>query len=68
MSETVVVAIIALIGTALGAYSGSKLTAHRLDRLEKKVELHNNAVERLFIAEGNIREIQHEIRDLKKGP
>ena len=41
------------------------LTLYRIDQLEKKVELHNNAVERLFIAEGNIKELQHEVRDLK---
>lgn len=39
----------------------TKLTLYRIDQLEKKVELHNNAVERLFIAEGKISELQHEM-------
>ncbi len=39
----------------------TKLTLYRIDQLEKKVELHNNAVERLYIAEGKINEIQHEM-------
>lgn len=44
----------------------TKLTLYRIDQLEKKVELHNNAVERLYIAEGNIKELQHEVRDIKE--
>ena len=41
------------------------LTLYRIDQLERKVELHNNAVERLFIAEGAIKELQHEMVDTK---
>ncbi len=70
MSETIIVAAMSLLGTLIGAFAGiyatAKLTAFRLEQLEKKVDLHNNAVERLFIAEGNIKEMQHEINDLKE--
>jgi hypothetical protein len=55
MSESIVVALIALLGTLGGTFGGiltaSKLTNYRIEQLEKKVELHNNAVERLYIVE-----------------
>lgn len=65
----IVVGILSLVGTLLGSLFGilaaNKLVNYRLEQLEKKVDLHNNAVERLFIAEGNITELQHDVRDLK---
>ena len=69
MSE-IIVAILSLVGTLLGSLFGilaaNKLVNYRLQQLEKKVDLHNNAVERLYIAEGQIVELQHEVRDLKE--
>lgn len=63
MTETVIVAILSLIGTLGGSYFAQKkssaLIAYRLEQLEKKVELHNNAVERLYEVEKN-QEIQEE--------
>lgn len=71
MSGEMIIALMSGIGTCLGSLGGilaaNKLVEYRLKQLEKKVELHNNAVERLFVAEGNIKELQHEIIDLKKG-
>lgn len=47
--------LITFLGTAIGTCGGiiasSKLTTYRLEQLEKKVELHNNAVERLYKVE-----------------
>lgn len=69
MSETMFVALLSLLGTLLGSLAGilaaNKLVNYRLKQLEKKVELHNNAVERLYKAEGALQEVQHEINDLK---
>lgn len=69
MNSEIWVAILSLVGTLLGSLFGilaaNKLVNYRLQQLEKKVDLHNNAVERLFIAEGEIKELQHEIKDLK---
>lgn len=42
------------------------LTVYRIDQLEKKVEKHNSVVERTYILEGAVTELQHEVRDLKK--
>lgn len=69
MTSEVLIAILSLLGTLLGSLFGilaaNKLVNYRLQQLERKVELHNNAVERLFIAEGNIKELQHEMKELK---
>ncbi len=55
MSESIVVALLALLGTLGGTFGGiltaNKLTNYRIEQLEKKVEIHNNAVERLYIVE-----------------
>ena len=63
------IAILSFAGTCIGTIGGiivsNKLISYRLEQLEKKVNLHNNAVERLFRAEGQITELQHEIKELK---
>jgi len=42
------------------------LLDYRLNALEKKVDKHNQVVERTFRLEGQLRECTHEISDLKK--
>lgn len=42
------------------------LLDYRLGELEKKVDKHNKVVERTFILEGQMKEVVHEITDLKK--
>lgn len=48
MSDTVIVAIISLLGTALGSFGGMKLTSYRIEQLEKRVDKHNNLIERVY--------------------
>ena len=43
----------------------NKLTTYRIEQLEKKVAAHNNVVERTYKLEGQMTEVQHDIRDLK---
>jgi len=70
LSETSIVSIMGVLGSLIGTLGGilitSKLTNYRIEQLEKKVEKHNNIVERTYILEGQVSEIQHDIRDLKK--
>lgn len=70
MSDTVIVALIgaiaSLAGGLIGAFATSNLVQYRLTELEKKVEKHNNVVERMMKAEGQISELQHEVSDLKE--
>ena len=66
MSETVIVAMISLIGTLLGTFGGimtsNRLTGYRIEQLEKKVEKHNNVVERVFRLEDNDRLLDEKIK------
>lgn len=45
----------------------SSLISYRLEQLEKKQDIHNSAIERLTRLEGRVTEVEHDIRDLKKG-
>lgn len=69
MSDTIIVGLISLCGTIVGSFGGiiasSRLSNHRIKELEKKVEKHNNIVERMFKLEGRMTEAEHDIRDLK---
>ena len=64
-------AVLTAICSFAGVYfSNRKQTAlmeYRMKELEKKVDKHNQVVERTFILEGQMKEVQHEIADLKKG-
>lgn len=66
MEPTIVAALLAfggsLIGTFAGIITSSKLTEYRLKELEKKVEKHNNLVERMFILEDRINVHEEKIR------
>ena len=52
MPEAVAVATLSLLGTLLGSLAGvvasSKLVNFRLEQLERKVQAHNNLIERTF--------------------
>ncbi len=57
MDSTVIVALISLAGTLLGTFGGimasNKLTSYRIDKLEEKVDKHNNLIERVYRLEDN---------------
>ena len=78
MSETIIIALISLIGTLGGTFGGilatSKLTNYRIEQLEKKVDKHNNLIERMYKAEDSInildekiKTVNHRIEDLEEG-
>lgn len=46
--DTVVVAVCSLFGTFIGSFSGINLIKYRIEQLEKKVEKHNNLIERVY--------------------
>lgn len=70
MNETIIVAILSLIGTLIGTFGGiitaNKLVSYRLEQLEKKVEKHNSVVERVFILETKVDKDEEEIEHLKE--
>lgn len=69
MPETILVALLGFAGTLLGSLFGvlaaQKLTQFRLAQLEDKVNKHNHLVERTYVLEGQMTEVQHDIRDIK---
>ncbi len=65
MSNEILVALFSLIGTAMGTFGGIKLTNYRIEQLEKKVDKHNNLIERTAVIENTIKIQDHRIDDLE---
>ena len=74
--STIIVALLALIGTLTGAYLSNNKTkallAYRLERLEERVNKHNSLVERTYhieeeqeIIKEKIKVANHRIDDLE---
>ncbi len=63
----IIVALVGLAGSAVGSLAGvlasAKLTNYRIEQLEKRVEIHNNLIERTYKLEGQVTELQHDVRD-----
>lgn len=66
MTDTVIVAIISLLGTLLGSFWGTQLVKYRIEQLEKKVEKHNSIVEKTYILEEKVKVANHRIEDLER--
>lgn len=77
MTETIIVGVLSLIGTLGGSLFGilaaNKLTTFRIEELEKKVEKHNNVIERVVLLEQSVNtawkridEIHDTINEIKK--
>lgn len=53
--ESIIVSLIGLAGSAIGSILGviasARLTSYRLEQLEKKVQAHNNLIERMYQVE-----------------
>lgn len=66
MNETVIVGLLSLVGTLVGSLAGiltaNKLTNYRIEQLEKKVEKHNNVIERVYNLEKNEAVMEEEIK------
>jgi peptidoglycan hydrolase CwlO-like protein len=91
MSDTIIVAVISLVGTIVTVWAANrhtlaeldkkselsdakidaKLERHqavtdtKIDELTRKVEKHNNMIERVYQLEGRMNETEHDIKDLK---
>ena len=65
MSDTIIVAILSFAGTCIGSLAGISLIKYRIDQLEKKVEKHNNVMERTFKLEEDVMYLKEDIKALK---
>ncbi len=70
MSETILVALIACAGTLLGSLFGvlasARLTNYRLEQLERRVEKHNNLIERMTAVEASVKSAHHRLDAVEK--
>ena len=70
MPSEIIIAIISLVGTAFGSITGimasNKLTTYRISELEKKVDKHNNLIERVALLEQADKMQWDEFEKLKK--
>ena len=70
MNNEILTALLAFAGTAIGTLGGifasSKLTAYRIEQLEKKVDLHNGFAQRIPLIEKDIKVINHRLDDLEE--
>lgn len=69
MTEAIIVAVLSLCGTLVGAYmanrKSSALIAYRLERLEEKVNKHNNVIERTYELEKRVSVDEEKIANLE---
>lgn len=91
MSDTIIVALVSLVGTIITVRAANRHTLNELDKksevsdakidakldrfqavtdtkideLTRKVEKHNNMIERTYLLEGRMTEVEHDVRDLK---
>lgn len=58
-------ALASLVGSLAGVLASNKLVQYRIEQLEEKVQKHNNVVERTYKLEGEVKELQHDVRDIR---
>lgn len=76
MDNTILIALLSFFGTLVGTFGGiitsNKLTNYRIEQLEKRVEKHNNVIERVYtlekekaVFEEEMKVANHRIDDLE---
>ena len=77
MDSTIIVAVISglftLVGTLGGILASSELTAYRIEQLERKVDKHNQVIDRVYrleqrdaVFDEEIKVANHRINDLEE--
>ncbi|MBQ0083866.1 MAG: hypothetical protein KBS52_03770 [Clostridiales bacterium] len=70
MSDGIISALLALLGTMFGTFGGiitsGKLTNYRIEQLEKKVDRHNNFALRIPIIEERINAMKQKIDETQE--
>lgn len=77
MKIEVIVSLISALGSALGTFAGimvnAKLTSFRIEQLEKKVDKHNQVIDRVYqlekkdaVLEEEMKVANHRISDLEE--
>ena len=67
--ETIIVALITAGFAFLGVYMSNRkqaaLVAYRQEKLEEKVDKHNNVLERMYRLEETVKNLQGEVKELR---
>lgn len=73
MVSEIIVAVCSLLGTAAGSFGGMRLMSYRIEQLERRVDKHNNVIERVYrleekdaIHDEQMRVANHRIADLER--
>lgn len=70
MPTEIIIAILSLVGTAVGSLAGiitaNRLVLYRIEQLERKVEKHNQLIERTYKIESDIEVLKTEIHEIKE--
>lgn len=70
MDNDILIALFSFLGTLLGTIGGivasNKLTVYRISQLEKKVEKHNNLVERMVKVEDSAKSAHRRIDEIRR--
>lgn len=73
MSDTVIVGLLSLLGTCIGSWGGLRLMSYRIEQLEKRVDKHNNVIERVYqleqdeaVFEEQMKVANNRIKDLEE--
>ena len=66
MRSEIVVALLSLVGTCIGTLGGilatQKLVTYRLQKLEEKVDKHNNLIDRMYKIETRVTLLEDEMK------
>lgn len=70
ITSAIIVAVLSLIGNCITSWlahrKSTALVTYRLEQLEKKVEKHNNVVERMATMETNVTDISKDLDKIKE--
>ena len=66
MRSEIIVALLSLVGTGIGTLGGilttQKLVTYRLQKLEEKVDKHNNLIDRMYKIETRVTLLEDEMK------
>jgi hypothetical protein len=69
MDSTIIVALLSLLGTLIGSLGGiiasNKLVIYRIQELEKKVNKHNEVIERVYKLEEHEAVMDAELKSIR---
>lgn len=65
MSENVVIALVSCIPTIVAVIMANNIVTYKIEELQKRVEKHNQIIERTYILERDTKTAFNEIKEIK---